>query len=201
MPSNFFKSMSKSLIRLDKTFLNFKSRPNGDYTERQLAMAAAYTVFCHAEFEIFFESWANDLVDLAEKRWKSRRASRPLVHLCTFHEGRNALTNVPSKDVWNEVVFSSIAKHKRVISTNHGIKESNVCELLSPIGFDTTLIDGILLNDLSAFGGIRGDYAHKSYRTTVGTVFDPFDRKTKVEGIETLLAVLDGQLLAYRVAA
>lgn len=201
MPSAHFSDLTSGLTRLEKTFLAFRPRPAGNYTPRQLSMAAAYTVFCHAQFETFLEGWAGAFVDLADSEWKSRRATRPLVHLCTFHEGRNALTTVPAKDVWGEVVGKAIAKHRGVIKSNHGIKEVNVCELLSPIGFDTTNVDSILLGDLTAFGGLRGHHAHNSHQAIVGTTFDPFDRRSKVQGISALLEVLDKQLGAYLAAA
>jgi len=199
--SKLYQAMSSGFKRLEKTFLNFKARPGGDYTRRQLSMAAAYTVFCHAEIETYVEGWATAFTDFAENKWKSGQATRPLVHLCTFHEGRNALSNVPSKDVWNEVVHKAIAKHRGIISSNHGIKEANVCELLSPIGFNTTSVDSVLLADLSAFGTLRGDYAHKSLKVQVGTIFDPFDRRNKVKALELLLATLDAQLALYLASA
>lgn len=201
MPSQIFIDLAKGLRRLDITFLKFKSRPAGNYTPRQLSMAAAYTMFCHAEIEIFLESWATKFVDLAQSQWVLRKASRPLVHLCTFHEGRNGLNSVPSKDIWNDLVQRSIIKQKSVISGNHGIKESNLCELLSPVGFDTRSIDSVLLADLSAFGSLRGHHAHNSHKAQVGMTFDPFDRRAKVLGLETLLGVLDAQFETYLAAA
>lgn len=197
MPSIRYYELTRGLKRLERTFLPFKSRPVGNYTARQLAMAAAYTVFCHAEFETFLENWARTFVDLADQEWKLRRATRPLVHLCTFHEGRNPLVSVPEKDVWGEVVGKAIAKHRGVIGNNHGIKIQNFCELLSPIGFDTTSVDSLLLGDLNTFGGVRGGHAHASHKIITGTAFDPFDLRAKVQGIHTLLLTLDGQLEEY----
>ncbi|MCB5423813.1 hypothetical protein H0274_00970 [Altererythrobacter sp. CC-YST694] len=201
MPSALYDNLSQGLTRLERAFLNFSPRPSGNYTERQLTMAAAYTVFCHAEIESYLEGWASTFVDLADTSWKSRRATQPLVHICTFHEGRAALTSVPKKDVWNEVVGKALAKQRGVISRNHGIKETNFCELLSPVGFNTTNVDSVLLADLTAFGTLRGDHAHNSHRALIGTTFDPFDRRKKVLGLSALLLVLDSQLEAYLAAA
>ena len=187
-------NLVKNVARLDQAFLSFKSRPMGNYTPRQLTMAAAYTVFCHAEIETFLETWAKEFVDFADAQWKNGKATRILVHLCTFHEGRSNLNSVPAKDIWNEVIWKVFNKHRAVIRGNHGIKESNFCELFSPIGLNTTLVDNVLLNDLTAFGTLRGDHAHNSHIATIGTTFDPFDRKNKVQGILNLLSVLDGQL-------
>lgn len=201
MPSSHFEELSRGLDRLGRTFLNFQPRAGGDYTPRQLTMAAAYTVFCHAEIETFLEGWATTFVEIADVHWRGNRATRPLVHICTFYEGRGALSIVPTKDVWNEVVGKALAKQRGVIGANHGIKESNFCELLSPVGFDTTTVDSVLLADLTAFGRLRGDHAHNSHTATIGTTFDPFDRRTKVQGLRTLLQTLDDQLSAYLATA
>ena len=197
MPSTHYDSLYNGVSALEKTFLSFQSRPLGNYTKRQLALAAAYTVFCHAEIEIYLESWANAFVDLADQKWKANTATRPLVHMCTFHEGRNSPSSVPSKDIWNEVIYKAIAKHRGIIKGNHGIKEENFCEMFSPLGIDTTSVDSILLNDLSAFGTLRGDHAHNSHTLLSGSTFDPFDRRTKVNGLLSLLLTLDGHLDLY----
>lgn len=201
MPSALYNNLDQGLHRLEKTFLNFSARPAGNYTPRQLTMAAAYTVFCHAEIETYLEGWASTFVDLADTAWKSRQATQPLVFMCTFHEGRGPLTSVPGKDVWNETVGKAIAKQRGIINRNNGIKEVNFCELLSPVGFDTMNADGILLADLTAFGTLRGDHAHNSHRTIIGTTFDPFDLRNKVQGLRTLLLALDGQLESYLASA
>jgi hypothetical protein len=195
--SRFFRSMSNEIRQLDRTYLNFKPRPAGNYTRKQLSSAAAYTVFCHAEIEHFLESWSAKLVDHAEINWNTRKATRPLVHLCTFHKGREGITEVPPNDIWNVPIYDAIRKHREIIKKNNGIKESNVCSLLAPIGFDVTNIDVVLLGDLTAFGAIRGDYAHQSHRAHLGAGIDPFDRKTKVQNLLALLSPLDQDLNTY----
>ncbi len=189
--------MSAEVRLLGKTYLKFSARPSGNYTRRQMSAAAAYTIFCHAEFESFLEGWALTITDFADKNWKTKRSTRPLTHLCTFHEGRKELSSVPPKDVWSEVIAKVINQHRYVIGQNHGIKESNICKLFSPIGFDVRKIDTVLLGDLTAFGVIRGDHAHQSHRLQIGKTFDPFDRQKKAEDLLTLLAALDVELSSY----
>jgi hypothetical protein len=195
--SKLFRAMNAEIRLLGKTYLNFGARPFGNYTRRQMSAAAAYTIFCHAEFESFLEGWAVTFTDFADSNWKAKQATRPLTHLCTFHEGRKELSSVPSKDVWNEMVDKAIRQHRAVISQNNGIKESNVCKLLGPIGFDVTKIDTVLLADLSAFGTVRGDHAHQSHRLQIGKIFDPFDRQSKANALLTLLEDLDNELTSY----
>lgn len=195
--SRLFRSLRTEIRLLGKTYFNFKPRPLGNYTRRQMSAAGAYTIFCHAEFENYLEGWATNITDFAEANWKEKRATRPLVHLCTFHQGRGPLSSVPTIDVWTEAVILAIRQHQNVISGNNGIKEANLCKLLSPLGFDTRSIDQILLGDLSAFGSMRGDHAHQSHRKTTTNAFDPFDRKLKAEGLLTLLEDLDTELSLY----
>lgn len=195
--SKLFRLMNSEIGRLKKTYLNFRARPHGDYTRRQLSAAAAYTVFCHAEFESYLEGWATFIIDFVDTSWRSKIVTRPLVHLCTFNNGREALTEIPRKDIWSEQIVESIRKHRTIIRENHGIKEHNICKLLSPLGFDVRQIDPVLIGDMNAFGGLRGDHVHQSHRLHVGNIIDPFGRQGKVEGLLKLLACLDISLDSY----
>jgi hypothetical protein len=191
MASKYYKNLQREITAIGRTYLNFKPRPSGDYTRRQLSFAAAYTVFCHAEFENYFEQWASLFVSKSDDAWKNKKLDRQLLHLSTFHEGRSELTNIPSKDIWSDLILKCIIQHRGVIRGNHGIKESNICKLFAPLGFDVRKIDSILLGDLGAFGQMRGDYAHGSHRSFLGMAFDPFSRKQKAEGIVVALEDLD----------
>jgi hypothetical protein len=196
--SKLFRSMSAEVRRLGKTYLNFGARPAGNYTRRQLSAAAAYTMFCHAEFESYLEGWSSQLTDFADANWKAGRVTRPLAHLCTFHEGRNELSSVPGKDIWSEQFTLAILKHRDIINRNNGIKEKNICALLAPVGFDVRKIDPVLIGDLSAFGAIRGGHAHQSHRTQMGMTFDPFDRRAKVTLLVNAMVDLDNELILYQ---
>ncbi|MEW9838105.1 hypothetical protein [Mesorhizobium marinum] len=195
--SKLYRALSSEIKALGKTYLSFEPRPSGNYTRRQLSAAAAYTLFAHAEFETFLEEWATLIVEAAHDKWLAQRATKPIAHLCTFADGRAPLSSVPSGDIWNELVINSVVKQRNIIQKNNGIKEQSVCHLFAPTGFDVRNIDPILLGDLSAFGGLRGDHAHKSHRVQIGNAFDPFSRKVKAESLVRLLADFDTQLLDY----
>lgn len=201
MASDLFQALSDGVERIERAFLNFNPRPSGNYTPRQLTMAAAYTVFCHAEIESYLEGWALAFVDYADNQWRLGKATVPLVHICSFHEGRGALTSVPNKNIWSEVIGKAVAKHRAVIRRNNGVKEVNFCELFSPVGFDVREVDSILLADLTAFGVLRGDHARNSHGALMVTNFDPFDRRRKVVNIINLLSVIDGQFSDYLTSA
>lgn len=196
--SSFFRAMASETRRLGRTYLNFKRRIVGDYTVRQLSAGAAYTIFCHAEIENFLEVWALDLTEYAERQLATGKITRPLAHLCTFSTGHNDLTNIPSRDIWNELFFTALRKHKGTITNNHGIKTANICRLFGPVGLDLRNIDAVLLADLDAFATIRGSYAHQSHKLQLRTMFDPFDRQSKANSLVSALSGLDNLLKTYR---
>lgn len=201
MTSPLLTTLRREARLLSKTYLGFSARPAGNYSMRQLSAGAAYTVFCHAEFETYFEGWALRLTDLAWNRWSAGKVSRPLLHLCSFNGGRNELSSVPKKDIWSEIVVSSIRKHQQVVKGNHGVREANISRLLGPLGFDLRKIDPILLADLDAFSSMRGAHAHQTHSVQLKTVVDPFDRKAKAEGLLHLVAALDNDLVSFEASA
>ncbi|TRB03503.1 hypothetical protein EXN61_21835 [Agrobacterium tumefaciens] len=198
MPSAHFRSLSKEIKTLGRLYLNFAARPAGDYTARQLSSSAAYTLFCHAEFENYFERWAGEITDIVETSWNSKKATKPLVHLCAFLDARPEVQAIPSKDVWSEPIVLAIKRQRAAVKANHGIKEQNICRLFAPLGYDVRTIDAVLLGDLDAFGSLRGDYAHGPHGAIVKSGFDPFARKVKAEALMTSIQLLDHDLVAFR---
>jgi hypothetical protein len=195
--SRLYAAMGAQLTKLSEHYMDFARDPLGNYDDRQLSAGAAYTIFAHAEIENFLESWAGRFVDRAEARWKIGRASRVLLHLISFIEAQAVPSEIPLKDIWKAPGFVALSRHRHLIEKNHGIAEKFICKLFAPIGFDLRGIDPILIGDMNAFAQIRGQHALKSYKVHLGQSFDPFDRQAKVAKIFTLLADLDGQLLAY----
>ena len=116
--------MSVEIRRLGRTYLNFRRRPAGNYTGRQMSAAAAYTMFSHAEFENYLEGWVIEIVNFAEVERNAGRVTRPLAHLCTFHKGTGEVTKIPQGDIWSEQFVQAIKQHREIINKNHGIKEN-----------------------------------------------------------------------------
>ena len=195
--SRLYRSLDIELPRLAAIYLDFSPRLNGAYTVTELSKASAYTLFCHAEFEIFVEGWATRILVRAKERWISGKATRPTVILSAMRSGRESIQTVPSKDIWSEMAMSSIQHHENVIRSNHGIREENICSLLGPLGVDLRNIDPILFGDMTAFGKIRGDHAHQAHKTQTKNLFDPFDRRSKALKIAGLLNDLDTALQSY----
>lgn len=189
--------MEAQIRKLGRHYLSFRPRVLGDYTQRQLSAGAAFTVFAHAEFESFLEDWSSIILNRSKSRWANGSIDRCLAYLLAFREKATAPGQVPSCDIWGAPCTLALKSHEDTISKNNGIKESHVCNLFAPIGFDVRKIDQVLLGDMMAFAKLRGDHAHQSYKAHIAQQFDPFDRRAKAEKIVILLKDLDTEFISY----
>lgn len=195
--SKRYRTMEAQIKKLGKHYLNFKPRPLGDYTDRQLSSGAAFTVFAHAEFESFVESWAGAILSRCEDRWNQGEIDRSLAYLLFFREKGSAPGQIPKTDVWSAPCRLAIRAHEDVIDKNNGVKESHLCNMFAPMGFDVRKFSEIMLGDLTAFSKMRGDHAHQSYKQHIGQQFDPFDRQVKARKIVVLLKDFDDEMIFY----
>src|SRR5271156_3443250 len=185
--SGRYLALGRSLEQLRKHHLGFKPRLAGDYTERQLSQAAAYTVFAHGEFEQFLEDWALAILDAIAVKGFGSGYSPMLAHVVAYRPALPLPSQIPANNVWQTHAGNAISVHRTTIRNNHGISERYVCALLMPLGVDVGSIDPILTSDLNAFAKIRGDHAHQSRRVHLGQQFGPFDRLAKANNIHSLL--------------
>jgi len=181
--SSRYRRLGRSLTQLRRDYLGFAPRLAGNYTRRQLSLAAAYTVFAHGEFEDFIEEWATDILNKFDNRGHGYGASPMLVHLHLYRSAVAMPAQIPTANNWQTTFSAAIASHRAVINNNHGIREAHICRLLIPLGFDVAGIDVVLRGDLDAFASIRGNHAHHSTLAHLGQQFDPFDRLAKVNNI------------------
>jgi hypothetical protein len=186
---------------LEVHHLNFKARPAGNYTRRQLSEAAAYTLFAHGEFESFLEDWATAITDRVVTRGYGAGFSPLLAHLIAYREKLAVPNDTGANNAWSTGCGAAVNAQKSTISRNHGIAEKYVCAMFIPLGVDVWSFDPILISDLNAFAKIRGDHAHQSRRAHLGQQFDPFDRMSKVKNIYSLLDPLDTALQVHLKAA
>lgn len=196
--SRHYITMEAQIKKLGKHYLGFRAKSSGDYSDRQLSAGAAFTVFAHAEFESFLESWATTILQKSEANWKTGKIDRALAHLLMFREAAKSPGQVPKSDIWSEPCALALKAHEGVIGKNNGIREAHICGLLAPLGFDVRKIDPILLGDLTAFAAMRGNHAHQSYRLHIGQQFDPFDRQAKAKKLVSLLKDFDDEMVRYR---
>jgi hypothetical protein len=179
MPSGEFTTLSDNLRRLRSTFLNFKHRPNADYTDMQRMKCRAYIAFSHAEFEHYLESVALRILDEAKVNWQSDKQSA-IVATAILAFRRREKTGVP-KDPFNPgqntietITMEAFAAQRSAISRNNGIKPENFAEMYLPLGVRQADINESLTIQLSNSGSHRGSLVHKSNSVSLTIVRDPF---------------------------
>jgi hypothetical protein len=193
-----YRETKNQITRLHKHLLPNKFDPTGCYTDRQNTRVLAYRVLVHAEIETYLEErvWAIGLD--AVNLWKNNREmKKTLLSLLAF-SGRvmeyppNTLTPKkgskviePEKVSLDKKIDIAINDFRRVIQTNHGVKEVNLLALLLPIGIDIYDLDEAWISSMSAFGEGRGQVAHKSSR-----VINLLDPQTEAQNIRQLMAGL-----------
>jgi hypothetical protein len=128
--TKYFNHLIAAETHINLHFIDFVSRPSANYTRQELSHFDAYAVLLHAEFEAYFESLANAAVDLAERRLRADRYNRIIYCLGAFYaratdEGES-VQKVPSKDIWREKAGRAIKEHRRIITSNNGIKTSDI---------------------------------------------------------------------------
>src|SRR5260370_2096206 len=160
--SHRFAALLKRLSTLRDHFLPKTFSPIGQYHIREHDLARAYVLLAHAEIESYLEDRGRDIAALAEKRWKATGTNSKVIRsMVTFH---NHVKNEPWKpfDKTPAKITSALKGYGRLIKNNHGIKETNVCRLLFPIGLDYRILNVTWLANLDSFSSVRGSLAHLS---------------------------------------
>jgi hypothetical protein len=134
-------------------------------------MLMSFRILLHAEIEYYLEQLIIQKVNKAKEKWiKHKDCSSILLSLlsyteCSFSPIPTALGEINTgNDITFRVNKAVSTFITRIEKQNHGIKEANIIPLVISLGMDYTKIDQTLLNDLSSFGGLRGDIAHKSFK-------------------------------------
>ena len=92
---------------------------------------------------------------------------------------------------------ATLQNYYKLIRDNHGIKETNVLRLFTPLGAPATAFGSTLLPDLDSFGALRGEHAHLSARA-IQTVPDAETECRRVRALVNALTVLDDWLVKCR---
>ena len=195
--SKRFRILEQELKKLRKHFLPRQFDLTGKYSERQIALATAYRVLAHAEFESYLEDRVVEIATNALKIWKNNNQTTiTLVSLFAFSgltldKPPDSLTTSQQPQILEEKlkldrklskVFGSFRKS---VKNNHGIREKNILLLLLPIGINSDDLDKVLLQEMNDFGAKRGEFAHQSasnYKTR-----QPPDPKNELEMVNRLL--------------
>ncbi len=168
----------------------------------------AYRLFVHAELEGYLEDRALDLLTTCDEAYRLRqKVSVSSLGILGFSERNHA--SPPGKvSAWNDTYLLE-ASWKKCVSAlyaqikeiNNGIKEKNVLLMFVPLGISPSVIDPLLLAELSDLGKMRGDVAHRSIKHSLGADLNPKFDFDRVDNLLLLLEEFDKYLSKIRAAA
>jgi hypothetical protein len=187
--SGYYRRLSSRLEDLRRHLLSFLGNPpvsKLSYSPEEFDATRAYLVLAHAEIEDFCESLVREKVRRAEADFRGGgRVSPALRKMLSYYVAakQRSWSDVisPSK----QVVNSAVARHRKFIQDNHGIKRKNIERMLYPIGLSESRIDPTWLAQMDSFGSNRGAVAHTSGRAS-----NPPDPLTTMTTVNQLLAGL-----------
>lgn len=198
-----FRKFENRLKQLRRHFLPITFSLTGDYSARQLDMATAYVLLCHAEIENHIEDAAREVLIAKVKESKAGVVNLTALTLLAYHrtgwegllalddesEPSNGKVEVPNPfgHPLGKLLDDALSEYMaRLHKKNHGVRTENLHRLLKPVGIDFSLIDEAWLAAMDGFGQARGFAAHKS---AVG-VTRPIDPKDEFDRIELILVGL-----------
>lgn len=196
--SKRFRILEQELKKLRKYFLPHQFDSLGNYRERQIALATAYRVLAHAEFESYLEDRVVEIAINALKIWKnSNQTTITLVSLFAFSglsldkPPDSLIANQQPQKILEEKLIldrklgKAFNSFKNSVENNHGIREKNILLLLLPIGVNSEDLDRIWLQEIDDFGKKRGEFAHQS--ASNDKTRQPPDPKNELEMVNRLL--------------
>lgn len=206
-----FRNLERRIKQLGRHLLPRKFSPTGDYSDRQLDMAMAFRLLCHAEIEFFIEELSRMVVlnKINQAKNGGKATLTALTLLAFYKTGWSGLidneddstsqkkqddTNPykqPLKKLLEDATKDYLVK---IINNNHGIKTENLQKLLKPTGFDFESIDSTWLTAIDEFGKQRGATAHTS---SVGVIrpINPQDESERISLIIDGFREIDKKLM------
>ena len=203
--STHFKLLTQNLNKIKKIFLSIEVKSDGSYTEQERAMASAYGLLAHAEMEYYFETVAREVVQNAYKKWKSDKIpSHVLMSLAIFMDIKEQMPEIVSKgaiDKDKEGLIENrlekyVSKYIGMLANNHGVRETNLLQMLLPLGIHMSEIDTTFLISMDSFGRDRGKIAHNSIKTQ--TMIDPFTKEKDVTNILAEIGKLNDKIILLK---
>jgi len=176
MASCYYITLKRRNSQLKKHFLtkSVYTYPSSKNSQDNLR---AYRVLIHAEIEYYVETLVREKVKKSLDAWKQRhKTNKTLLSLMSYGKRDGTL-----KNKLDTRIHSVICDFYGIIKQNHGIKESNMVQLLIPIGVDQDQISQTLLSNLDSFGTLRGEQAHTTFKTQ--QLINPDDEVARVNNI------------------
>lgn len=181
-----FNKLSRRIKIIENSYLPL-IKSNGNYTNKEQDDIRAYILLIHAEFESYFEDIAGDKVKNAFKVWQlNRNRSIVLLSLMSFNNVEYKVPEIEKR------INKALETYMQSLRNNHGIKESNILNMLLPAGLEFDDIDATWLGTINSFGANRGAVAHSS--ASVQQPLDPVILKSTVNQIYSEIVIIDEKL-------
>lgn len=183
--SKRYKSLVKRIDFLNRNILPIIN-PTGDYTETEIDLTRSYILLVHAEVENYLEDIVSDKILNCFTLWfSSRKKSSCITSVLAFCGDKISFDTKRDTPEKKEKIEHRIEKninyYKSIIFSNHGIKKSNILNLLLPIGIERYELDDTWLSIMENFGSNRGLIAHKSL--SVQNPIDPQSERNLINNI------------------
>lgn len=201
MVSAEFTALREGVDELTEGLMAFEQRDDGDYTKEELLKCKAFIVFCHAEFEIYFEKVARRILDEAKARWDTEPIpDRVIATLLAYRQ--KELPPIPDdpaqplgRSALSAIVEAAVVNQTAAINDNNGIKASNLAKLFCPLGLLETDIESALLIQLNSTGSARGDFVHKPSKVSIRRIRDPIaDELAEIKSLMAEIAKFDAHI-------
>lgn len=184
--SHKYKTLLKRVDFLNNNILPIIN-PTGDYTQIEIDLTRSYVLLVHAEIENYLEDIVSDKIRKCFNLWISSRKKSSCItsvlafcgHKISFDTKRDT---ADKKEKIEYRIEKNIAHFNSMIYSNHGIKKSNILNLLLPIGIERHELDDTWLSIMENFGSNRGLIAHKSL-----SVQNPIDPQTERNLINNII--------------
>lgn len=160
-----------------------KAQPTGNYSDKQYDAVRAYRLLVHAELESCLEDLSREVLARSYNRFLSAGEIRPaLTYICARYGDNLSEQELKQEaDPRGEAIKRAVQSHHKAISSNNGVKDINVLQLVGPLGIRRADLDPLWLADMTTFGSSRGDTAHLSFGAQIPP--DPVSEKAIVSRI------------------
>lgn len=194
--SIYYRKLCQRVSQLQAEYLPVIN-PLGTYSKKEQDDTRAYSLLVHAEIEAYLETISWDKVHNALSKWTANNKynSQILLSLACFVDQSQRIKSANTKEDKLSLIVGS---YRVSLRDNNGIKESNVHNIVLPIGIAESALDATLMNTLNSFGTVRGAFAHTGAAIGTITVPDPSSVKTDVENILLALKDLDIEIKSLR---
>lgn len=152
-----YQYLHDRLISIKSTFDKVISAdPLAQDNEYDQNLIKSYILLSHAEFEKYFEDIALAVIENAKAKYdESGETSIALLNLVLIL--KKEFSNNEDASFRLNKLYSN---YRALIESNHGIRKTNINELLAPIGLPITKLSETYIASLDNFGKKRGQIAH-----------------------------------------